>query len=1120
MGSIALNGANPGVAHPSTATGALTPGTYAFKAKWAGDTNYTGNTSSCESFTVNQSTSSVSTELHKADHSVVAVGGHVDLGTIMHDKATVTPDGTIAPTGNVNFTLYPSNDCSGQGTAMGSVALDGANPGVAHPSTSTSALGAGDYSFKATWAGDSNYTGNVSSCENFTVDKAQLSVDTTVHNAAHADITNTHVALGSIVHDTATVSGGVNGFSLPAVSFTLTSGYTGTCTAGDAVANNGTEGNAVKSADSAALGAGAYAYRAVVAGDSNYIGATGVCEPVTVDKAQLTVDTTVHDASHADITNSSVPLGSIVHDTATVTGGVNGFTVPTPTFTLTGSYTNSCANGDAVTNNGTEGSAAKSANSAALGAGMYAYRGAVAGNANYLGDVSDCEPFTVNKAQLTVTTSVHNALHADITNGHVPLGSVVHDTAAVTGGVNGFTVPTPIFTMTQSYNNDCSQGSSVANDGTDVVSGDAKSVDSNALTAGTYAYRGEVIGDNNYEGDVSDCEPFTVDKAQLHISTDIHDAAHASITSAALGSIVHDTAGVTGQVGSITPTGNVTFYFGQGAAQDCKDPNVYPVIATDANLDAGNNHPRSVDTGALAAGGYQFWAHVSGDDNYLGASSDCEPLTINKAQLTVTTIAHNSAHTDVTNTNVPLGSVLHDTATVTGGVSGFTVPTPTFSLTSGYTNSCANGTAVANGGTEGSADKSADSDPLAPGAYAYRASVAGNSNYLGDDSDCEPVTVIQGSSTITTELHEDATHAVITNGGESTTGNVHDSATVMVSPDFAPPSGNVTFRFYGSSAACSADTNFSGGLWSSTVALDGNNPGVAHPSTSTGALSAGTYAFKAKWAGDTNYTGNTSDCEVFTVSTLTINKLANGGNDTFGYTVTGPTNATPDVTTTGAPGQGTKTMVVLAGSYTVGETTMPAGWQFVGLNCAGVNGTTPTSAAFDIPAGTNRVCNFENTKNGATRTQGFWATHTAFANDVWTNDVPTSEKTLCGTKGVIDATAAAGQNELMGGFWSNVAKTSIGSGRSNLEKARIVLLQQLLAAELNRYGLGTNDGGLIAAARTAYCGTNLNAIKTSTGALDTFNQSGDSVPTGFTVPAATPKESKLEANIPFWNTTI
>ena len=57
---------------------------------------------------------------------------------------------------------------------------------------------------------------------------------------------------------------------------------------------------------------------------------------------------------------------------------------------------------------------------------------------------------------------------------------------------------------------------------------------------------------------------------------------------------------------------------------------------------------------------------------------------------------------------------------------------------------------VAVGSAGGSPDVPAASGALGPGAYSYKAAIAGDSNYLGDDSDCENFTVNQAQPTLTT----------------------------------------------------------------------------------------------------------------------------------------------------------------------------------------------------------------------------------------------------------------------------------------------------------------------------------------------------------------------------------
>jgi len=280
------------VAHPSDSTGSLGAGDYAFQAEYQGDDNYNKSTSGCEPFSVAKDDTTTTTEIHLDDETVVANGSSVDLGSSLHDSATVTDGGKGTPTGDVTFTFFTGGDCdTGTPFAAGTVALDAS--GVAHPSDSTGSLGAGDYAFQAEYQGDDNYNKSTSGCEPFSVAKAQLTVDTKVHDANHNDITNTEVAFGSVVHDTAKINGSVSGFTTPDVTFAFYAN--GTCDgAGTAVANTGADEadlTAVRSAASAALGAGSYSYKGSVAGNDNYIGDDSDCEPFTVKaevKSQIT----------------------------------------------------------------------------------------------------------------------------------------------------------------------------------------------------------------------------------------------------------------------------------------------------------------------------------------------------------------------------------------------------------------------------------------------------------------------------------------------------------------------------------------------------------------------------------------------------------------------------------------------------------------------------------------------------------------------------------------------------------------------------------------------------------------------------------------------------------------
>lgn len=91
---------------------------------------------------------------------------------------------------------------------------------------------------------------------------------------------------------------------------------------------------------------------------------------------------------------------------------------------------------------------------------------------------------------------------------------------------------------------------------------------------------------------------------------------------------------------------------------------------------------------------------------------------------------------------------------------------------------------------------------------------------------------------------------------------------------------------------------------------------------------------------------------------IKIVKNTLGGDDTFGYTVTGPTSSSQSITTTSDSGS-VGPFTVTAGGYSVSESTVPAGWDLTSATC-----DSGTPASFTIGAGTTVTCTFTNTKRG------------------------------------------------------------------------------------------------------------------------------------------------------------
>ena len=661
------------------------------------------------------------------------------------------------------------------------------------------------------------------------------------------DITNGSVALGSVVHDTAKLSGIVAGKTPAAITFAF---YSQADCAGApvAVANTGAdEGDATadRSAASAALDAGSYSYKASVADNANYLGDSSDCENFTVNKAQLTAATKVHDASHTDITGGSVALGSVVHDTAKLSGTVAGKTPAAITFAFY-SQADCAGSPTAVANTGADegdATADRSAASAALGAGSYSYKASVADNANYLGDSSDCENFSVGKAQLTATTKVHDSSHNDITNGSVALGSIVHDTAKLSGIVAGKTPAAITFAFYSQA--DCG-GSPVAVANTGADQGDPtadRSAASAALDAGSYSYKASVADNADYVGDSSDCENFTVNKAQLTAATKVHDSSHNDITdsSVALGSVVHDTAKLSGIVAGKTPAA-ITFAFYSQA--DCAGD---AVAVANTGADEGDaTADRSAASAALGAGSYSYKASVADNANYLGDSSDCENFSVGKAQLTATTKVHDSSHTDITGSSVPVSSIVHDTAKLSGIVAGKTPAAITFAFYS-QADCAGDAVTVANTGADegdATADRSAASAALGAGSYSYKASVAGDANYVGDSSDCENFTVNKAQPSILTKQDPDS----------GSVGDTYNDTATLSDAVMLDGTGSITFTLY-DAAGCDGNV-----IDTETVHNISANGDYSTP-TGVKLDTAGTYYWVASFSSDSNNLSADSGCD-------------------------------------------------------------------------------------------------------------------------------------------------------------------------------------------------------------------------------------------------------------------
>src|SRR3954451_4464950 len=239
----------------------------------------------------------------------------VNLGQPISDTAHLTGS-TLGAGGTITFHLFSDVSCQNEiNTGLTPVSVNGDGD---YSSGNFTPSAAGSYYWIASYSGDAHNNASTGKCgdagETSVVNRAASSTATELHNNATDPVAvGSHVPLGSVMHDTAQVTGQVSGFAATgAVTFAFFGGAD--CTSGSAIGTFASlDGGDPRSDATAALAAGSYGFKSTVAGEENYLGDTSACEPFTVDKARLSLSSTVHIVFHADITGAPLPLGPIAH---------------------------------------------------------------------------------------------------------------------------------------------------------------------------------------------------------------------------------------------------------------------------------------------------------------------------------------------------------------------------------------------------------------------------------------------------------------------------------------------------------------------------------------------------------------------------------------------------------------------------------------------------------------------------------------------------------------------------------------------------------------------------------------------------------------------------------------
>ena len=435
--------------------------------------SHTNSTTEC--FVVDKRPTSITTSANQT----------VSLGASISDSAVLSGASDDAG-GTIVFKAYGPADGNCNGTpafTSAPVAVSGNGP---YGPVSFTPDSAGTYHWIATYSGDAKNLGSHGDCgetgENDTVGKLHPTVIT---------VASAPVVVGVQIHDTATLSGAHEPTS-GSITFNLYGPNDADCSGSVAFTSTVpvTANGDYASGNFTTTKAGTYRWIANYSGDANNTATANGCnednESVVVSKTTPSIATSLV-AGNTTGANISVPLGTSVHDTSTLTGvtATAGGTVHYQVFTNAGCTTLFSDAGTVPVVNGVP------VNSMTLTfnqAGIYYWQ------ADYSGD-SDNGPASSDCSKETVSVGLNSPTISTTASASVLVGGQIHDTATLAGGFN----PTGTITFRLYGPNDATCATTAIFTSTVNVNGNDDYVSSAFTTtaAGTYRWVATYSGDAN-----------------------------------------------------------------------------------------------------------------------------------------------------------------------------------------------------------------------------------------------------------------------------------------------------------------------------------------------------------------------------------------------------------------------------------------------------------------------------------------------------------------------------------------------------------------------------------------------------------------------------------------------
>ena len=586
-----------GSSQATCSTASLSVNTHPITVIYGGNGNFLGSTSSILNQAVSQSTTTP---------SVVSSGTPTVWGAPVTFTATVAPSGSGSgiPTGTVTFDDGGSTVCTST--------LNGSSQATCL----TAALSVGSHTIRATYGGDTNFSGSVSSSITQSVNPADTT--TTVVSSSNPSVRGESVTL------TATVTAAAPGAGVPSGTVDFRDGLTSSTLCTGVALDGSSQATCTTSAFSVAT----HPITVDYTGDTSFNPSTSAALGQVVEKAATT--TTLASSVSPSVWGQSVTF------TASVSAVPPGAGTPTGTATFTDTLTSTViCNGAPL-----DGSAQAVCTTDVLSVGTHPITVSYSGDTNFSpSTVASPLPQVVDEAG--TTTTVASSVNPSV------WGEPVTFTASVTANAPGAGLPTGTVDFNDAFNS-TTICAAVPLDGTA-----AATCTTSSLSVNTHPISVVYTGDVSFNGSTT-TTPVSQVVNQSATNTTLQSSANPSVW----GETVTFTATVApAGTGSGLPTGTVDFNDALSSTTICS------AVVLDGSSQA------TCSSASLSVNTHPISVVYSGDGNFSGSTSAVLSQIVDWSATTTT--LQSSVNPSV------WGEAVTFTATVAPAGAGAGVPTGT-----------------------------------------------------------------------------------------------------------------------------------------------------------------------------------------------------------------------------------------------------------------------------------------------------------------------------------------------------------------------------------------------------------------------------------------------------------